>query len=146
SIDAAEIDKGAIVSQVLDLTFDDDVLFNLIERLVFAAGVLLFENGLARKHDVGTLPVELDDLRFNLLAAQRIEIANGPDVNLRTRQEGRNPVDIDPDSALYSFSDAALDRRARFKSLLEIVPGAQADGVGARQDGKAFAGFHVLNQ
>src|SRR6185369_15398436 len=41
AVDAAEIEEGAVVSQVLDLALDDDVLFDLLERLVLAAGVLL---------------------------------------------------------------------------------------------------------
>ena len=52
AIDAAEIDKRTVVRQVLDLALDDDVFFNLPECLAFTTRVALFENGLAREHDV----------------------------------------------------------------------------------------------
>src|SRR5215203_310496 len=52
TIDASEIDKCAVVGEVFDLTFDHDVFFNLLECLIFPAGVLLFDNRLPREHDI----------------------------------------------------------------------------------------------
>src|SRR5690349_12572229 len=69
SIDSAEVDEGAVVSQVLNLALDHDVFFDLLQRLIFSAGVLLLDNGFARQHDIGPLAIELDHLRFNDLIA-----------------------------------------------------------------------------
>src|SRR6266581_6203368 len=48
TIDTAKINERAVVSKVLDLTFDNNVFFNLLQRLSLAIGIALFENGLSR--------------------------------------------------------------------------------------------------
>ncbi len=45
---AAEVHKGAIVGQVLNLTFDHYVFLYLQQRLIFSTGVFLFDDSLAR--------------------------------------------------------------------------------------------------
>src|SRR5207253_1267259 len=47
SINAAKIDERAVVSQILNLPFDDDVLFDLVQRLVFDTFIALFDDGFA---------------------------------------------------------------------------------------------------
>ena len=49
AINSTEIDERAVVSQVLNLTFDHDVFFDVSERLAFPAGVLFLDHGLARQ-------------------------------------------------------------------------------------------------
>ena len=44
AVDAAEIDEGAVVSQVLDLSFDDDLFLDVVQCLIFSAGVLEFRS------------------------------------------------------------------------------------------------------
>src|SRR5580765_2200954 len=52
SIETAQINERTIVGKILNLSFDDDVFFDLIERLSLAAGISFFEHGFTRKHDV----------------------------------------------------------------------------------------------
>ena len=108
TIDSAEIDERAVVSEVLDLTFNNDVFFDLLKSLIFSAGVLLFDNSFARQHNVGALAVELDYLRFDDLIAQTVEISHRTHVNLRTGQERSDAVDVNAQSTFDAIDDAAL--------------------------------------
>src|ERR1043166_1879165 len=90
--------------------------------------------------------LKLDYFRFNFFSAQRIQIANRPSVDLRSGQKRCDAVDVDPHPALNPLSHASFNRASFFESLFQIVPGAEPDGIGARQYWKALAGLHVLNE
>src|SRR6266508_649339 len=70
AIDTSEIDKRAIISQVLDLPFNDNVFFNLAKRFVFPTGIALFKHSFARQHYIRSFSIELNYLRFDLLVSQ----------------------------------------------------------------------------
>src|SRR5437899_2723807 len=95
SVDTAEIDERAIVGQILNLPFNDNLFFYLVEGVIFSTGVALLEHGLARKDDIRSLSIQLNYLGFNLLVAQRIQIANRAHIDLRSRQKGRDAIDVD---------------------------------------------------
>src|ERR1044072_1400283 len=107
SVDAAEIDERAVVGEVLDLALDDDVLFDLLQGLIFSAGVFLLDNSLARQHHVGPFAIELDYFGFDYLVAQRVEISHGTHVHLRAGQESSNTVDINTQAALDAINHTA---------------------------------------
>jgi hypothetical protein len=146
TIDPAEIDERAVVREVLDLTFNDDVFFDLLESLVFAAGVLLFNYGLARQDDVRTFAIELDDFCFDYLVTEAVEIPHRPHVDLRTRQKRGDAVDINTQPALDAINHAALHIGPFTIGFLEVVPRLHAHGVRARQHREAVGGFHALDQ
>src|SRR5262249_54310648 len=73
-----------------------------------------------------------------LLAAQRVEIADGTDVDLRSGQK-RADADVDGESALDPLDDAADDDLALGKGLLDLVPNLHFFGFFTRQDHVAFA-------
>ena len=133
TINAAEIHKRAVIGEVLDLAFNNDVLFDLLERLILAASVLLFDHSLTRQNYIGALPIELDDFGFDCLVAQTVEISHRPYVNLRARQKRGDAVDIDAQAALDAIDDAPFDAAAFAIGLLQVVPRLHAHGVGARK-------------
>ena len=55
---------------------------------VLLLGVLLFEDRLAREHDVAALLVDLDHAHPELLPLERVEVAHRPHVHLAAGQEG----------------------------------------------------------
>ena len=67
--------------------------FQVLEGLAAFFRLLFFQQMLARDHDVAALLVQLDDRDFNRLALHAIQVANGPQVNLRAGQEGARAVD-----------------------------------------------------
>ena len=145
AVDAAEIDERAVVGDVLDHAAEDLALGERVERVLLLLRVLLFEEHLAREHDVAALLVDLDDAHSQLLAAQRVEIADRAHVDLRAGQE-RADADVDGQTALDALDDAADDDLALGVGLLDVVPDLHLLGFFAREDDVAFAVFGALEQ
>src|SRR2546425_6887409 len=138
TIKSAEINKRTIISQILDLTFDDHVFFDLAEGLAFLTGVLLFEDSLSRKHDVRTFSIELDYFGFNFFASQRIKVAQRTRVHLRARQEGRDPININAQATFDAFDYLAFYRSAFLVGFFESVPRSQSHCIRSREQRKPF--------
>ena len=145
AVDAAQIDERAVVGDVLDHAAEDLALGERVERVLLLLGVLFFEEDLAREHDVAALLVDLDDAHPQLLAAQRVEVADGTHVDLRAGQE-RADADVDRETALDALDDAADDDLALGVGLLDLVPDLHLLGFFAREDDVAFAVFGALEQ
>ena len=124
---------------------EDLALGERVERVLLLLRVLLFEEHLAREHDVAALLVDLDDAHAQLLAAQRVEVADGTHVDLRAGQE-RADADVDGEAALDALDDAADDDLALGVGLLDLVPDLHLLGFFAREDDVAFAVFGALEQ
>src|SRR6185436_15140467 len=114
-------------------------------RVLLLLGVLLFEERLARQHDVAALLVHLDDAHPQLLAAQRVEIPDRTDVDLRAGEE-RADADVHGEPALDALDDAADDDLAFRIGLLDLVPDLHLLGFFTRQDDVAFAIFGTLEE
>ena len=108
-------------------------------------GVLFFEQDLAREHDVAALLVDLDDAHPELLPLERVEVAHRPDVNLAAGQE-RADADVDGETALDAFDDAADDHLLFREGALDLVPNLHLLGLLARQHDVAFTIFRALEQ
>ena len=145
AVDAAEIDERAVVGDVLDDALEHLALGERLERVLLLLGVLLFEERLAREHDVAALLVDLDDAHAQFLAAQRVEVADGTHVDLRAGQE-RADADVDGEPALDPLDDAADDDLALGIGLLDLVPDLHLLGFFAREDDVAFAILGALEQ
>ena len=145
AVDAAQIDERAVVGDVLDDALEDLAFGERLERVLLLLGVLLFEERLARQHDVAALLVDLDDAHAQLLAAQRVEVADRTHVDLRPGQE-RADADVHREPALDPLDDAADDDLAFRIGLLDLVPDLHLLGFFAREDDVAFAVFRALEQ
>src|SRR3954469_18947920 len=145
AVDAAQVDERAVVGDVLDHALEDLALGEDVERVLLLLGVLLLEEGLAREHDVAALLIDLDDTHPQFLAAQRVEVADGADINLRTGQEGAD-ADVHRQAALDPLDDAADDDLALRVGLLDFVPNLHLLGFFAREDDVAFAVFGALEE
>src|SRR4051794_1264480 len=145
AVDAAEIDERAVVGDVLDDALEHLAFGKRLERVLLLLGVLLFEERLAREHDVAALLVDLDDAHAQLLTAQRVEIAHRPDVDLRAWQE-RAHADVDREAALDALDDAADDDLALGVGFLDLVPNLHLLGFFAREDDIPFPIFGALEQ
>src|SRR5260370_9855098 len=146
TVDGAEIDERAIVGQILNLGFHDNVFFYVVECLIFSTSIALLEHGLAREHHVRSLSIQLNYLGFNLLVSQRIQIANRAHIDLRSRQKRRDAIDVDAQAPFDALNDSSFDYRAIVVSFFEIVPRAQTNSISAPNRRIAFAGLHVLDE
>src|SRR5713226_4254586 len=99
AVDAAEVDERAIIGEVLHDSGEHGPLLQLHEGVLLQRLALLLEEHAAREDDVAALLVELDDLELELLADQLVEVADGPQVDLRAGQE-RLDADVDGETPL----------------------------------------------
>jgi hypothetical protein len=87
AVDAAEVDEGAVLGDVLDGALDDHALGEGLEGLLLHLVALALEEDAAREHDVAALLVELDDLELVGLADQLVQVADGAQVHLAAGEE-----------------------------------------------------------
>src|SRR5689334_441417 len=87
AVDTAEVDERTVLGEVLDDTLDDLAFLQALERRLLEGRALLLEQHATRQHDVAALLVELDDLELEVLAKERVEVANRAQVYLRTGEE-----------------------------------------------------------
>ena len=135
AVDAAQIDEGAVVGDVLDDAVDDLAFLEAGDDLGALLGAALFEHGAARDDDVAAAAIHLEDLEHLRLVHQRADVAHGADVDLAARQEGHGAVEIDGEAALDLVEDDAVDLLVGLELLLELGPALLAARLVARQDG-----------
>ena len=90
AVDAAEIDEGAVIGEVLDHSGDHGAFFQNLQRRALARVQLLLDRHLARDHHVAAAPVQLDDLDRDILAEEGIQVVGGTHIDLRAGHEGGN--------------------------------------------------------
>ena len=145
AVDAAEVDERAVIGDVLDDALEHLALGEGLQRVLLLLGVLLFEERLAREHDVAALLVDLDHAHAQFLAAQRVQVPDGTHVDLRSGEE-RADADVHGEAALDPLDDAADHDLALGIGLLDLVPNLHLLGFFARQDDVAFAILGPLEQ
>ena len=83
--------------------------------------------------------------RMRSPSAQRVEVADGTHVDLRSREK-RADADVHCQAALDALDDAADDDLLLGVGLLDLVPDLHLLGLLARQHDVAFAVFRPLEQ
>src|SRR5256885_4193414 len=83
TVDAAEIDEGAEVGEVLDRAAADLALGDLAEELPLHVLALLLDELAPRDHDVHAALVDLDDRALDLLADELADVGLAADRDLR---------------------------------------------------------------
>src|SRR6185437_15072593 len=140
AIQAAEIDEGAVVGEVLDRACEHGALFQRGECDGLPGVLVLFEDFLAADDDVAALFVQLDDADFDLLADVAVQIAHGADFDLRAGQE-RLDADVDGEAALDAADDETLYGRLLRDGLFQGVPDFVAQGLLMADEVAAFGLF-----
>ena len=145
AVEAAEVDEGAVVGDVLDHAGQHLALLEGRQQLVALLGARLLEHRAARDHDVAAAAVHLQDLEGLVLVEQRRDVAHRPDVDLAARQERDRAAEIDREAALDPAEDRARDLGGVLERLLELVPALLAPRLLARQERLAAAGLEPLD-
>ncbi len=131
SIDAAEIDEGAVVHDVADDAAADLPFGEFLEQLAFGFFLFAFQDVSAADDEVAAFAAELDDLGLDALADELGEVGVEVEIDLAGGHEGAHAFDVDFQAAFVGAGDRAFDDLADF----EAVPG----DVGGRG---AFAQEH----
>ena len=122
AVDAAEIDEGAVVGDVLDDAVDDLAFLEALDQLGALLGAGLFQHRAARHDDVAAALVHLEDLERLRRVHERRHVAHRTDIDLAARQEGHGAVEIDGEAALDLIEDHAGDLLVLVEALLELHP------------------------
>src|SRR6185312_13328981 len=143
-VDAAEIDEGAVIGDVLHHALQHLAFLQAGDQLGAGLGAALLEHGAARHDDVAAASIHLEDLEGLRRAEQRTDVAHRTDIDLAARQEGDGAGEIDGEAALDAAEDDAGDPLILLECLLEQVPGFLAAGLLAAELRLAVLVFHAL--
>ena len=144
AVDAAEVDEGAVVGDVLHHAVDDLALFEVLHQFLALLGARLFQHGAARDDDIAAAAVHLQDLERLRHVHQRRHVADRPDVDLAARQERHGAVEVDGKAALDLVEDDAGDLLVALERLLQLAPAFLAPRLVARQHRFAERVLHPL--
>src|SRR5438309_2918956 len=133
AVDAAEIDKGAVIRDVLDHALNDLALGEALDQAAALLGAGFLEDCTARHDDVAAATVHLQNLERLRQVHQRLNVAHGPDVHLAAGQESDSAAEINGEAALDAAKDHSVDTVASFEFLFKLVPSRFAAGPVARQ-------------
>ncbi len=106
AIDAAEIDEGAVVGDVLHHAVEDLAFLEALDQLGALLGAGFFQHGAAGDDDVAAGAVHLEDLERLRRAHQRADVADRADIDLAAGQEGDGAAEVDGEAALHPAVDA----------------------------------------
>ncbi len=81
TVNATQVNECAVVSEVLNDTFDFHAFLQVFQQLIALSAVFRFDNRAARNHDVVTLLIKLDYFEFKLFAFQVQSVADRTNVN-----------------------------------------------------------------
>ena len=133
TVDAFEVDEGPEVHEVGDGAPDDHALLERGQDALALLLALLLEHGAPGQNYVVAAPVQLDDLALQLLAQERVEVPDAPDVDEARGQEAPQP-DVQDQAALHHLDDGSLDGALVVVGLLDAVPGPLEGGPLGRED------------
>ena len=122
AVDAAEVDEGAVVGDVLDHAVDDLTFFEVLHQFLALLGSRLLQHGAAGHHDVAAAAIHFQNLERLVDVHQRGDVADRPDVDLAARQEGHRAVEIDGEAALDLVEDDAGDLLVVLERGLQLAP------------------------
>src|SRR6185295_9033001 len=121
-VDAAQVDEGAEVRDVLHHALANLILRQLLDDLALLLGAVLLEHGAAADHDVPAALVQLDDLEFHALADQGVDVLHLPQRDLRAREERLDAVEIHDHAALDLPNQLPFDQLPLVRGRLHAVP------------------------
>jgi hypothetical protein len=113
----------------------------VLHQFLSLLGAGLFQHGAARYDDIAAAAVHFENLKRLRIVHQRRHVADRPDVDLRSRQEGDGAIEVDGEPALDLIEDDALDLLIILEGLLQLAPAFFAARLVARQHGFAESVF-----
>ncbi len=105
AVNSAQVDKGAVLGDVLDLTFDLGADLEVGKQFAALGSHFLFQNFLAGQDDIASVFIQTDDLEGQFLADELIQIRDRFKGHLGTRQKSFDAQGFDDHAALDSAAD-----------------------------------------
>ena len=120
-VDAAQVDEGAVIGDVLDRAREHHALGQDGERVLLLLLPLFLQHGAPRKDHVAAPPIELDHLRPDALAHQRPEVLDRAQIHLGSGQEGPD-AHVHGQPSLHHLHHAPLHGRPAVVRCGDGVP------------------------
>ena len=120
-VDAAQVDEGAVIGDVLDRARQHHALGQDGERVLLLLLPLFLQHGAPRKDHVAAPPIELDHLRPDALAHQRPEVLDRAQIHLGSGQEGPD-AHVHGQPSLHHLHHAPLHGRPAVVRCGDGVP------------------------
>ena len=133
AVQAAEVDEDAVLGDVFDGPGHDFAFLNRTEGLGALGLALFFQQNPPRKHDVAAFAIVFEDPEGEAFAHQLIQIADGAQVGLGTRQK-RLDADVHRKAALDPVGDDPLDRAVVVVAGFDGIPDLDLGGLFLGQD------------
>ncbi len=117
-----KIDKGAVVSEIFDDSFNSHAFLQLGEQCIslFCANRLKYNS--ARNNDVVALLIELDETEFQLLTFEVKVSRTGRTSDQRSRKERTDIVEVDSETAFDLTVDNTGDDVVLLVCSFELHP------------------------
>ena len=141
TVHASQVDEGAVLGQILDHPGEHRTFFQMLQSFGALLGLLAFQQFLARDHDVAALFVQLDHSHFDGLALHRIQIADGAQIHLGSREKRMRAVNVDGESTLDAVEHDSMDGLLLVIRFLDFFPGVNALRLLVREVDVAFLDF-----
>ena len=122
AVHAAEVHEGAEVDDGGHDALAALARLEVLEEVAALFLLRLLEPGPPRQHHVVAVAVELDDLRFDLLAHVGLQLAHPAQLDQRGGQEAAQ-ADVDDQAALHDLDHRSRDHLAAVLLLLDRGPG-----------------------
>src|SRR5690606_26395923 len=145
AVHAAQVDERAEVDDRGHDALADLALLEVVEEGRTRLRLGLLEQRTAAEHDVVAVLVELEDLRLDLLAEVRRQIAHAAQLDERRREEATQ-ADVDDETALDDLDDLAGHDAVGLLDLLDIAPGALVLRTLLGEDQAAFLVLLLENE
>src|SRR3546814_663474 len=107
AINAAQVNKGAIIGDVLDHALDNLAFMQGLDKAAALLGAGFFQDGPARNHDVATAAIHFEDLERLGDVHERCYVAHRTNIDLAAGKESDGAVQIDSEAALDAAEDHA---------------------------------------
>ena len=133
-VDAAEIDEGAVVGDVLHDAIDDLAFREIGNDLMTLFGAGFLEHGAPRDNNIAAAAVHFQDLKRLRRLHERRHIADRTNIDLAARQKRDGAVEIDREAALDLIEDDPFNLFLFLESLFELDPAFLAPRLVARDD------------
>ena len=144
AVDASKIHESAVVGDVLHHAPAALALGHIAHDLSTLLGAAFLQHRAPGHDDVAAGAIHLEDCEGLGMTHQRANIADGPDIHLRTGKEGVDPAEVDGEAALNPTDDLSLDGLFALSHALQAGPGFLAPGLVPGQNGVAESVLDTL--
>src|SRR2546425_270190 len=146
AVHASQVDEGAEVGDVLDDALPRLADLQLLHQHVALGLALGFEQHAAAHHDVAAPLVQLDDLEFEALSQQLVDVGHTPERDLAAGEERVHPHQVHHHSALDLFHERARDRLVLLVGFADPLPDPHEVGLLLREDDRTFLILEMLEE